>query len=242
MSAAAAPPPRAPRSLPTYAVLTGLTPLIPLPYIDDLVKAYFRRRLVRTLAQEHRVALSNEAVRALADESNFGCLAGCLVAAFVYPLKKIFRKIFFFLEWKRAVDTASRTYYTGFLLHHAFASGAVAPAGPHAPEHVRSALESVLRQIGTGLVERAVRETFKKSSGTLKDAARVIQSALRGRGGRPSADEVGDVLESIDAEEKRRVEGVAGRLGDALDKIPAAHFEYVRALFDAELVRPPAVE
>ena len=31
----------------THAVLTGLTPLIPVPIVDDLVKSYFQRRLVR---------------------------------------------------------------------------------------------------------------------------------------------------------------------------------------------------
>jgi hypothetical protein len=34
----------------THAVLTGLTPLIPVSLVDDLVKSYFRKRLVRTLA------------------------------------------------------------------------------------------------------------------------------------------------------------------------------------------------
>src|SRR5436305_880777 len=39
------------RGLIAHAVLAGLTPLIPVPVVDDLAKNYFRRRLVRRLAE-----------------------------------------------------------------------------------------------------------------------------------------------------------------------------------------------
>ena len=45
------------RGLVTYSVLAGLTPLIPVPFVDDLVKNYFRRRLLRSLAAEAGRAL-----------------------------------------------------------------------------------------------------------------------------------------------------------------------------------------
>ncbi|PYT01215.1 MAG: hypothetical protein DMF65_08050 [Acidobacteria bacterium] len=107
------------RSLVTHAVLAGLTPLIPVPVVDDLAKNYFRKRLVRRLAAANGRGLSIEELAALTREREGGCVRGCLVAAVVYPLKAVFRKIFYFLEWKRAVDLASRTYHFGYLVNYA---------------------------------------------------------------------------------------------------------------------------
>src|SRR5215207_10268319 len=103
----------------THAVLTGLTPLIPVPLVDDLVKSYFRKRLVRSLAAAAGRPLTDEESDALASEGEAGCLRGCATTVLVYPLKAVFRKVFYFLEWKRAVDLTSRTYHYGYLVGHA---------------------------------------------------------------------------------------------------------------------------
>src|SRR5688572_3365162 len=86
----------------SHSVLAGLTPLIPIPLLDDLVRTYFVRRLVRKLAAANRYILSDEEIKVLADERESGCLRGCMTTAFLLPFKLIFRKVFFFLEWKRA--------------------------------------------------------------------------------------------------------------------------------------------
>lgn len=39
----------------THAVLTGSIPLIPIPIVDDLVKSYFQRRLVRELTRVYSI-------------------------------------------------------------------------------------------------------------------------------------------------------------------------------------------
>src|ERR1051325_3817119 len=82
------------RGLVTHAVLVGLTPLIPVPLLDDLVKNYFRRRMVRGLAAASGRSLSEEELKALASEKERGCLTGCLIAVLVYPLKAVFRRGF----------------------------------------------------------------------------------------------------------------------------------------------------
>src|SRR5215216_4644709 len=76
----------------THAVLTGLTPLIPVPLVDDLVKSYFRKRLVRSLAAGAGRALSEDELDALASEGEGGCISGCATTVLVYPLKAVFRK------------------------------------------------------------------------------------------------------------------------------------------------------
>jgi hypothetical protein len=74
------------RTLVTHAVLTGLTPLIPVPLVDDLVKSYFRKRLVRSLAASAGRALSEEELEALTSERGGGGLGGCLTTVLVSPL------------------------------------------------------------------------------------------------------------------------------------------------------------
>jgi hypothetical protein len=154
----------------------------------------------------------------------------------LYPLKKLLRKIFFFLEWKRAVDTASRTFYFGTLLDHALAQRWCAPAGPHDAVRMRAAIDRVLRQIGTALVERVFRETFKRSARTLRDAASLLQKGLRKLRRRPTNEQVSTALDALDPE--GRVEGVAGEVQHGIEQIPAAHWDRVRALLATELDPP----
>src|ERR1051326_153985 len=75
-----------------HPVLTGLTPLIPVPVVDDVAKNYFRKRLVRRLAASQGRGLSGDELSALTKEQGRGCVRGCLTAGLVFPLKAVFRK------------------------------------------------------------------------------------------------------------------------------------------------------
>lgn len=121
----------------THAVLAGLTPLIPVPFLDDWVKAIFIRRMVRQLSQARGINLTNEEVEGLSQEYFWdGCLEGC-VGIFLRLLRELFSKVFFWIEWRRALATLSITYYSGFLFDSALLDGwpasmpeALAPVGP----------------------------------------------------------------------------------------------------------------
>jgi hypothetical protein len=220
-----------PRSLRTYSVLCGLTPLVPLPFVDDLVRSYFRRRLVRELAAARGATLAAAEVAILADERS-GCLTGCLLSPFVYVLKKLFRKIFYFLEWKRAVDLASETYHFGLLVDHALDRGWLAPAGPHDGTRLRAAIDAVLARRGTSPVEGAVRETFVRSRNSLKSAAGALRGALGSLRRRTPKEQVERAVDSMAASS---VEGVAGELESALEKLPPGYLDGFRRLLDEEL-------
>jgi hypothetical protein len=222
----------------THAVLTGLTPLIPIPLLDDLAKAYFQRRLVRKLSAAYGQVMSEQDVKALADDPDSGC-RGCLGTALVYPLKIIFRKIFFFLEWKRAIDTVSHTYYQGYLVEHAFKSRWCSPLGPRTPAQIRWGIDTVLSRVNTSLIERAVRGTFRQSKGAVKGAARLLGRSLRRVTRRASEEEVGRAIEAVEQQEEREIEGVIAQLQNAIEAIPAEHFQKVRAELAAALGLPP---
>lgn len=211
----------------THALLTGLTPLIPVPIVDDLVKSYFHRRLVRQLARVYAINPTDQDVRTLADDPSTGCLAGCLGGALLLPLKLIFRKLFFFLEWKRAADTVSRTFHQGYLLDWAMQAGWY-PNQRNATD-VRGAIDAVCREVGTGPVERAVSVTLAQSKATLISGANLLKRSLGSISGKPDAERVARAAEAVEAEEEREMAGVIDRLQKAIQSVPEGYFNNLRA-------------
>jgi hypothetical protein len=219
----------------THAVLTGLTPLIPVPLLDDLVKGYFRKRLVRSLAASAGRALSDEELSALAAEPEGGCLRGCVGTLLVYPLKAVFRKVFYFLEWKRAVDLTSRTYHFGHLVGHALRPREGAPSllDTHGARAVNEAVEAVCREAPIKPLESAVGGTFRKSKGVLRSAAALLSGSLRRQPPRP--ERVAEAIESVEPDEARELQPVVSRLQRSLASVPEEHFRALRASLEARL-------
>jgi hypothetical protein len=222
----------------THAVLTGLTPLIPVPLVDDLVKSYFRKRLVRSLAASAGRVLSDEEANALASEPEGGCLRGCVGTVLVYPLKAVFRKIFYFLEWKRAVDLTSRTYHFGYLVGHALRRREGAPSllDAHGARAVNEAIEAVCREAPIKPLESAVGGTFRKSKGVLRGAAALLSKSLRRQP--PQPERVAEAIESVEPEEERELKPVVTRLQSSLATVPDSHFRNLRASLEARLSAP----
>jgi hypothetical protein len=227
------------RVLVTHAVLAGLTPLIPLPLVDDLLKGYFRKRLVRSLAASAGRALSEEELDALAAERGGGCLGGCLTTVLVYPLRAVFRKIFYFLEWKRAADVTSRTYHFGYLVGHALRprAGAPSPLDLRGARAVNEAIEAVCREAPIKPLEAAVGGTFRRSKGVLRGAAALLAGSLRRAPARP--DEVAAAVERVEPDEERELDPVVTRLQRSIASVPEDHFRSLRDALDARLGLPP---
>jgi hypothetical protein len=227
------------RGLVTHAVLVGLTPLIPVPLLDDLVKNYFRRRMVRGLAASAGRSLNEKELDALAAEKDRGCLTGCLVAALVYPVKAIFRKVFYFLEIKRAVDLASRTYHFGYVISYAMRprkDGASA-LDLYGAKAVNEAAQEACREAPIKPVEVAIGSTFRKSGNVLRGAAALLAASLRRVTGRAQAERVAEAIEEIEPEEKRKLEPVVTRIQRLIGAVPEEHFRSLRTRFDALLER-----
>jgi hypothetical protein len=223
------------RVLVMHAVLTGLTPLIPVPLIDDLVKSYFRKRLVRSLAAAAGRTLSDEELAGLASEGGGGCLRGCVGTVLVYPLKTVFRKVFYFLEWKRAADLTSRTYHFGYLVGHALRRRGDAPSllDAHGARAVNEAIEAVCREAPIKPLESAVGGTFRKSKGVLRGAAALLSGSLRRQPPRP--ERVAEAIESVEPDEERELRPVVTRLQHSIASVPEDHFRSLRDSLEARL-------
>lgn len=230
------------RSIITHAVFVGLTPLIPIPLLDDMVKNYFQRRMVRSLVAAHRRELRPEDVSALTEERGSGCLRGCLGQAFIFPLKIIFRKIFFFLEWKRAVDLTSHTYHQGYLLDYALREGWMPGQSPHAKSaaEICTAIDEVCRAAPIKPVETAIKVSFRQSKSMLLAGARVLERGLkRVTGSRPDERQLSEAVTSVEADEEKEIEGVVNKLQKSIEAIPDEHFRTLRTQLAARLKTQP---
>jgi hypothetical protein len=220
------------RLLVTHAVLTGLTPLIPIPFVDDMVYTYLMRSMAQRLAALHGTRLSADQARTLADQTGGGCALGCLVNVLIYPLKKVLSKLFFFLEWKRATDIISHTYYHGYLVHAALEEGWVAAYGA---ERVRAAMNRVLERTDTSPLTKAVRGAVRQSKAAMRRAGRLLLDALRTLGRRPREADVAEAVNAVDAEEMTLLEGIINQLLQIIATLPAEHFQDLRRQLGQEL-------
>lgn len=213
-----------PRTLVFHALLAGVTPLVPIPLLDDAVRDRVRRRLVRDLLRARGIALDPLAERILAlgvprafyDHGVVGCLAAALrpfawVARKV--LAKLFRKIFFVLALKDCLDTFALAFHEGFLVRHALALGAV--RGPSDVIPTRQAIDRVLAAVDPRPLELAVRRTLRwgwRITG--------LRALLRARRGEPPPAEAGRLVDELaeDLVEAGYLRGLELRLAVALGR------------------------
>lgn len=219
----------------TYSVLVGLSPLVPVPFVDDWLVNYFRRRLVRSLASSHGQQFSDESVSLLADEKGSkGCLLGCLSMVILYPIKKIFRKVFYFLEWKRAVDLTSHTYHFGYLLNFALRDGFL-KSDTNNLEAVRAVLDDVCNDTSIKPIESVVAGTFRQTKSLIFSGVEILEKAFRNLKGKPTQDDVGVAVESVEEEEKEKLEGITNKLGSGIASVPEEHFKEMKEKFTARM-------
>ena len=222
------------RRLVFYALLTGLCPLIPAPFVDDWARDRLRRRLVDELALELGPSLTQDQRSHLAcgpSKTLAGCLRGCATGApfkvAFYVVSKLFRstfrKIFIFLAIKDAADTFSRTLHEGHLLRHVVAQRLV-PETSERVAAIRTALVDACNAVDTRSVRHVARGVMGSGRAVMKKAARL----LRRRG-------PGDV--PLDGEEAL-LDDLVNDMTHELDRTLAAHPDYwsnLRREFDHRL-------
>lgn len=226
-----------------YAILVGMTPLIPLPFLDDMAQSYFERRMIEQLAQAHQLSLTEENLDDLgAPPDPMGCVKGCLVTLLIYPLKKLLRKVFFFLEIKRTIDLISVTYARGHVLDRVLARGLCAPVGPHSPKQVRTAADRALARIGTSPIELALRHTINTSSNLFKVLSLWIFHLLKNLTWRSKKEQVLDAVRTVDEQSSQELSDVEARIEEGLGNVPALHFQKLEAATIEELGPPTTVK
>jgi hypothetical protein len=208
------------------ATLAGLTPLLPLPFVDLVFEATFRRRMPGAIAAARNRPIAEEARR------RFGrglgtvfSLEGCLaipVGIAKYIVKKLWRKVIYVFAIADAASLLSAYWHRAYLVDHLIRAGHAEPD----VDWPRSArvFEMVLKSTDTGPLLGLARQT-------VGSAHRVLRLLVRGR--REGAAQAGDSLSSILGSHWRAAEG--SLIGIAV----RYNAEYARSL---ELDPPPVVD
>lgn len=217
----------------SHSLMVGLTPLIPIPFVDDMVRSLLLRRMLEGLGRDRGIRMTGEVLDELGKEEPGGCfLGGCAGGCLLMPFRRILRKFLFVLEWKRATDLIARSYVYGMLVDELLAGGwHPGVEGPTAVR-VRLAAETAMATVGTSPVAHAVGAVVDGAQETLKGAAALLQRAL---GSRKARREVEKAVDAVEREEEERLGPVADRLAQALTQVPDRYFVRLRAEFAREL-------
>ncbi|MGE0490642.1 MAG: hypothetical protein AB7S38_15665 [Vulcanimicrobiota bacterium] len=209
-----------------YAVLAGATPLIPVPFLDDIVLARVERAMVSAIFGSHGHTLNDQELEVLVKEPPSGCLVlGCFTKAILWPIKKIVRKLLFVLEIKRATDIASFTLTRGFLLDAALRNNWWTPDGSAAKaEQLGQSVMEVARQAETSPMAGAVRATFQGMRKTLAEVGSLFGRLLGARK-QPDEPAIAQALEEVQVEEEKEVQSLVSRLRASLEALPQGYFQ-----------------
>lgn len=169
-----------------HAVAAGLTPLIPVPFLDDYALRQVREQSVRDQLKEKGLKAPDKAVAVLAGSHDVRSLGGQLVSYLktvaLFPVRKVFRKVFFVLWVKDCVDLTSECLHHGYLLHHALERGdldATSLQGD-APRQVQDAIIAACSEMDHRPVNQALRRIFRGSRVLMAEATRVFLDPKRG--------------------------------------------------------------
>jgi hypothetical protein len=142
---------------PIYADATfaGLSVLMPIPLLDWLLEEYFRRRMPRTIARYRHRSLPVSIIQAVNGPQR-GCLATALRFVIRVPielLKRLVRKLLYFLTIKEATDQLSYYWQRAFLLDYALAAGHLTTV--ESAHQAQQVMEQVLNSTSSPLIALA---------------------------------------------------------------------------------------
>lgn len=157
------------RSLPIIfsTLLVGLSPLIPVPVVDDLVTAALCRWRVKYLATQYGLTLTREEIKTLADLQQVGCLGGVAERTVGYVVRAFFQNLLFWLEAGRVANLLAQSYYDGVLLDYAFAEQLYQPGNLAEAQRLRKNI--ILVRYGANF--RQLQDLLKHSSSYTKKLA-----------------------------------------------------------------------
>jgi len=109
------------------ATCAGLTVRIPVPFVDMVFEAIFRRRIPGTIASARRRPVAPAVRRRLGRAAEgAGLVQGCLatpVVVVTYVLRRLWRKIVYILAVKDAAVALSRYWHRAYLIDHMVTAG-----------------------------------------------------------------------------------------------------------------------
>jgi hypothetical protein len=219
------------QSVALHAVASGLTPLIPVPFLDEYALRRVREQMVRSILRERSLFAPDRTVTVLAglhprQGSRLQWLAS---KAFFVSLKlawrKVYRRLAMALWLKDCVDMASISLHHGYLLRHALERGDLDASNlpnEEAARRVHAAIDAACQELDPRPVNQALRRLFAGSRLLLAELSRALASRWSGA---PRTPEQG---------EEQEVASLAERLAAAMWE-ERGYFQSLEALYARHL-------
>jgi hypothetical protein len=213
-----------------HAVASGLTPLIPVPFLDEYALRRVREQMVRSILRERALSAPDRTVTVLAglhprEGSRLQQLAS-KVALFSFRLawRKAYRRLATALWVKDCVDMASLSLHHGYLLQHALGRGdldALSLANEDTARRVHTAIDAACKELDARPVNQVLRRLFTGSQLLLTELAKALEQWT----GTPRTPQQGEAQE---------VASLAERLAAALWE-ERGYFQSLEALYEKHL-------
>jgi hypothetical protein len=175
------------------ATCAGLTALIPLPIVDLVFEAYFRRRMPDAIARARGRDLERLAALRLGRRHGGGLsLGGCLsmpIAVLRYILKKLWRKIVYVFAIADATTQVSEYWHRAYLIDHMVGAGHLGPGVD--TERAVQVYSLVMAETDTSPLKGLAREVVRGG----RRAVGLLARARR-RGSAEETESLGEILRS----------------------------------------------
>ncbi len=152
------------------ATCAGLTPLIPLPFVDLVFESYFRHRMPGAIARARQRQVEPQVLQRLGRRRlGGGGLAGCLMApvmAVKYIVKKLWRKLIYIVAMADAGTQVSECWHRAYLVDHMVKAGHLA-SDTDVDRAIRT-FEQVLRDADTSPVRGLANQTVEATGRVLR--------------------------------------------------------------------------
>ncbi len=157
--AAAPPPAKTSFDWAIYADATfaGLSLLIPIPFLDSVFERFFENNMAPAIAFRAGRVLSPEVRAALQGDENW--LSGCLLLPITLLwslIKRVSKKVLYFLTIKEATDKLSYYWHRAFLLDYMLEAGHLDQ--PATAQIARQALAHTLNSAGISPLTQLARQ------------------------------------------------------------------------------------
>jgi hypothetical protein len=159
-----------------HSILIGAALFVPIPFLDEKLATFLWKHMVRDLAKSHNRNLTTDQIGSLSYQSGSGLSEGCLFLLW-RVFKEFFQEIFFFLEWRKAINLATDAYYSGYLLNELFADEGFDPAksGQYA-----MAMQKAKLGVNMKLVQGIFRAQFRSSKSGFRSVVKWLSSITVG--------------------------------------------------------------
>ncbi len=214
-----------------YGVLAGLCPLIPIPFVDDVIIGKLRKRMIRGQLDDAGLEPGRMQVNLVTYIEPEIRLMGCLFGVAWMVIKKIFRKLVFLFALKDCVDHASRMVHHGWLVQYALTKGTLGQhtfdAGNDAIKLVRDSVLHASDHLDTRPFNQALKRIFRGSGALMRSSAGALGRLLTAGGARrKQPDSVEAALDGIEVREVGEVERILDEVVEAM----GAQRSYLRDL------------